>query len=182
MPNEILTKYGTAIVWADTTDYSSTVSGLARTDQLDLTSVAPAAARQGAKKDLGATRARQYAVLVGFEIGASAASDENIIVYWGGSPSATAANANPGQLTGADADYTGTTGDTLMDSLKQLEEVGPLVTTSDNTTDVQYGQVGVLTDIPRYGMPVVLNNSTGSLVGDAVEMYVALIPLIDEVQ
>jgi len=182
LANEVLIKDGTAKVWADTTDYSSTVSGLSRTHQIDLTSVSAAASRQGAKADLGATRARQFAVLVGIEIAASAASDELISIYWAASPSTTAGNANPGGTSGADAAYTGTSGDSLADSLKQLEFIGSLVTTADNTTTVQYGQVGILTDIPRYGMPVVVNNSTGALMTDAVEMFIALLPLIDEVQ
>jgi len=174
----------TAIVWADTTDYSSTVSGLARTDQIDLTSVSAAAARQGAKKDLGATRWPEYMVSVGIEIASSAASGETIDFYWSGSPSATAGNANPGGTSGADAAYTGTAGDALADSLHQLQFIGSLVTTADNTTVVQYGNVGVLSGsaIHRYGMPVVVNNSTGALMSDAVEQFVALIPIAPDVQ
>lgn len=182
MPAEILTKDGTAIVWADTTDYSSTVSGLTRTAQIDLTSVASGAARQGDQVDLTATRARRYAVLVAVEFASAAVSLETVDIYWAASPSSTAANANPGGVSGSDAAYTGTSGDSLTDSLHQLEFVGSLVTTSDNTTTVQYAQVGVLEDIPRYGMPVLVNNSTGALMSDATEMYIALLPLIDESQ
>lgn len=182
MTQEALIKTGTATVWADTTDYSSTVSGLARTHQIDLTSLASGSARQGAKADLGATRAAKYNVLIAIEIAASAASDEKIDVYFGFSPSATAGNANPGGLTGADAAYTGTAGDSLADSLKQLEFAGSLITTADNTTVVQYGKVGELYATGRYVSPVLVNNSTGALMTDAVEMYIALEPIIDEAQ
>lgn len=182
--NQVLIKDGTAIVWANSSDYSSTVSGLVRTHQIDLTSVASSEARQGAKADLGATRARQYAVLVAIEFASAAASNEKVDFYHASSPIATAGSANPGGTTGADADYTGTAGDSLADSLKQLQFIGSLITTADNTTVVQYQQIGVLNgdDLPRYGMPVVVDNSTGALVADAVEMYIAYMPLIDDIQ
>lgn len=174
----------TAIVWADTTDYSSTVSGLARTDQIDLTSVSAAAARQGAKKDLGATRWPEYKVVIAVEIASLAASGESIDIYWADSPSDTAGNANPGGTSGVDAAYTGTAGDSLADSLLQLIQIGSLITTSDNTTVVQYGTIGILNGsaIHRYGMPVLVNNSAGALMTDAVEMYIALIPIPPDIQ
>lgn len=182
MPTESLVKNGTAVVWADTTDYSSTVSGLARTHQIDLTSVAAGAARQGAKADLGAKRAGKYEVLVAIEIASAAASLEQVDFYLAWSPSATAGNANPGGCTGADAAYPGTAGDSLADSLLQLEPAGSLITTADNTTVVQYGKIGEIFAPSRYVSPVVVDNSTGALVADAVEMYIALIPIIDEFQ
>ena len=182
MANEILTKDGTATVWADTTDYSSTVSGISRTDQLDLTSIADGAARQGAKGDLTALRARRYKVMVAAEYAVAPASGVVLSLYWASSPSGTAGNANPGGTSGADAAYTGTTGDSLADSLLQLEFIGDLVLTADATTTVQYQEVGILENIARYGMPVVMNSGGQALHSDAVEMYVALIPLLDEVQ
>ena len=174
----------TAIVWADTTDYSSTVSGLARTDQIDLTSVAAAASRQGDKKDMGATRWPSYIVTVGIEIASIAASGETIDLYWASSPHATAGNANPGGTSGADAAYTGSAGDSLADSLHQLTFIGSLVTTADNTTTIQYGTVGTLNGdaIQRYGMPVLVNNSAGALMTDATEMFIALTPTGPDVQ
>lgn len=182
MATESLIKTGTALVWSDTTDYSSTVSGLTRTDQIDMTSVASGAARQGAKADLGATRAGKYNVMVAIEFASGAASSETVDFYLGFSPSATAANANPAGLSGADAAYTGTTGDSLADSLLQLDRIGNLTTTADNTTTVQYQKVGEIYAPDRYVIPVVMNNGTGAFVADAVEMYIALIPIIDEFQ
>jgi len=182
MATESLIKTGTATVWSDTTDYSSTVSGLARTHQIDLTSVSAAASRQGAKADLGATRAAKYNVLVAIEFASAAASDETVDFYLAFSPSATAGNANPAGCTGADAAYTGTSGDSLADSIKQLEYIGSMTTTADNTTTVQYQKVGEIYATGRYASPVVVNNSSGAFVGDAVEMYIALEPIIDEFQ
>ena len=174
----------TAVVWADTTDYSSTVSGLARTAQIDLTSVGAGAARQGAKVDFGATRASKYRVFVAIEFASAAVSLEEVEIYHAGSPSTTAGNANPGGTSGADAAYTGTAGDSLADSLAQLQLIGSLVTTSDNTTVVQYQTVGYLNgdEIERYGMPVVFLNTTGAAVADAVEMLVAYIPVNPDIQ
>lgn len=182
MATESLVKTGTAIVWSDTTDYNDAVSGLARTHQIDMTSVAAAASRQGAKADLGATRAAKYNVLVAIEFASAAASDEYVDFYLAWSPSATAANANPGGVSGSDAAYTGTAGDELADSVKQLEPVGSMTTTADNTTVVQYQKVGEVFATGRYVSPVVVNNGTGAFVADAVEMYIALEPIIDEFQ
>lgn len=176
----------TAIVWADTTDYSSTITGRVRTHGLDLTSVAAAAAHQGAKADFGVTRAQLYRVYVGIEfVAASGVLSGEAVSFWhAGSPSSTAGNANPGGTSGTDAAYTGTAGDSLADSIKQLQFIGNLWTTSDNTTIVQYETIGYLPGaaIERYGMPVVFNESTGALVGDAVEMLVAYIPVNDDIQ
>lgn len=183
MSTEILTKYGTPIVWANLTDYSSAISGLVRTHQIDLTSLADAAARQGEKADLGAVRARKYAVLVAIEFDVAPVSGEAVEIYWAASPSATAGNANPGGTSGADAAYTGTPGDSLADSVLQLRWLGNLVCTLDAATVVQYMVLSDLeSDIPRYGMPVIKNEGGQAFEGDAVEMYFALIPLIDESQ
>ncbi len=174
----------TAVVWADTTDYSSTKTGLARTAQIDLTSVGAGAAHQGAKVDLGATRADKYRVFVAIEFASAAVSLEEVMVYHAGSPSATAADANPGGTSGADAAYTGTGGDSMPDSLAQLQLIGSLVTTSDNTTTVQYQTIGYLNgaDIERYGMPVVFLDTAGAAVADATEMLVAYIPVNPDIQ
>ena len=184
MATESLVKTGTATVWSDTTDYVSTVSGLTRTHQIDLTSLAAGAARQGAKADLGATRAAKYNVLVAIEfVGSSGTlSGEEVDIHFAFSPSATAGNANPGGTTGTDAAYTGTAGDSLADSVLQLELAGTLVTTSDDTTVVQYQKVGEIFATGRYVSPVLVNNATGAFVADAVEMYIALEPIIDEFQ
>lgn len=182
MANKILVQTDTPIVFADTDDYSSSVTGLARTHQLDLTGISSGAARQSEKADLGANRAKQYRVFVGVEFATDPADNNRIEIWWAGSPSSTAGNANPGGVTGSDADYTGTAGSSLAESLQQLEYLGSLVLTNDNTTVVQYGYVGVLQNPDRYGSVVLFNNSDDALHSDAVEMLVALIPIADEIQ
>lgn len=174
----------TPIVWADSTDFTGTVTGYTRTAQIDLTSVASAAARQGDQVDLGASRWPSYAVFLAIEFAASAASGETVDVYWAESPSGTAANANPGGVSGSDAAYTGTAGDSIADSVKQLLYLGSLVTTADNTTVVQYQKIGVMNgeSVLRYGSPVIVNNGTGALVADAVEMCLAFVPVGPDIQ
>lgn len=182
--NLIKSTDNTAIVWADTTDYSSTVTSLARTDQIDLTSVSAGAARQGAKHDFGVTRDQLFRIYVGIEFASAAVSGEVVKFYHAGSPSTTAGNANPGGTSGVDAAYTGTAGDSLADSLKQLQFLGELVTTSDNTPVVQYQTIGFIlgSEMERFGMPVVFFKTTGATVADAVEMIIAYIPVNDDIQ
>lgn len=182
MPTEILQKSGTAVVFADVTDYSSTISGLARTDQIDLTSLAAGAARESDKADFGSVRAHLFAVYVGIEFAVAPVSLEAVDFYLAQSPSATAANANPGGTDGADSAFTGTAGDSLDDSLRQLTYLGSLSVTADATTLVQYQRIGTAANIMRNCSIVVDNNTAQALVADAVEMFVAFIPLITESQ
>lgn len=174
----------TPIVWANSGDYSSTVSGFTRTHAMDFTSIASGAYEEGAKADLGATRWPEYAVHVAIEFASGAISGETIDYYWGSSNSGTAGTHNPGGMDGVGGVYTGTAGDSAADSVQQLLFLGSLVTTSDQTTVVQYGMIGYLSGsaILRYGMPLLLNGSTGATVADSVEQYIALVPIAPDVQ
>lgn len=182
MANEVLHKNGTPVVWADTTDYSSAGSGYTRTHQIDLTSLANGAAQQGAKADLGATRARQYFVHVGLEVDAAPTAGVSIHFYWSASASATAGTGNGAGASGADGAYKA---GEEVEWLRQAIYLGSLVLTADAATTVQRGCINP--DLPftppeRYGQVIVLNSSGQALEGDAVEMYVALVPIVDEVQ
>src|SRR5688500_5633843 len=105
MPNDILVKLGTPIVFADVTDYSPTLSGYTRTAQLDLTSIANGAARQSDKVDLGATRASRYLVRAAIELDVAPTAGTVVDFYWSSSPSATAGTGNDGGASGADGAY-----------------------------------------------------------------------------
>lgn len=180
MANLILTNEGTPICWADTTDYSNTGSGISRTHQLDLTSIANGAARQGDKADLGDPRADRYSVLVGFELDVAPTAGVEIEVYWSESFSGTAGTGNSGGASGADGAYKAGEEDEWK---KQLTYIGSLVCTADAATTVQRQCINNAFVPPsRYGMPVVVNKAGQALEGDAVEMYVALIPQPAEVQ
>lgn len=180
MPTEILIKNATPVVWADTADYGNAV--YTRTAQIDLTSIASTAARQGAKVDLGAVRANAYRVRLCPEFDVAPASGAAVYVYFGFSESVTAGVDNPAELTGADAAYTGTTGDSIADSVKHL--VGPFTypATSDVAPIVLPMDVGILYPTQRYISPVVWNQTLQAFEGDADEMFLALIPIITESQ
>lgn len=180
IPNEVLQKIGTIIVLADTTDYAGDLG--TRTDQIDLTSVAATAARQSTKFDFGATRAAKYGIFVAIEFAVAPTSGEVVDFYLAPSPSATAGTANPGGCSGADSAYTGTAGDSLADSLLQLDYVGSLIATADATTVVQFQRIGTYSPTERYASLVVVNNTSQALVADAVEMAVLITPVVDEIQ
>lgn len=179
MANEVLVKNGTPVVFADTTDFSSTLNGYTRTHQLDLTSIANGAARQSDKADLGATRAAQYAVRVGIEIDVAPTAGNLIEFYWSASASGTAGTGNDGGASGADGAYKAGEEDEWK---RQLLHLGNLIVTNDAATTVQYQTIGIFCPPERYGQVIVLNKCGQALEGDAVEMFVALVPLKDEIQ
>lgn len=179
MPTENLQKVGTPIVFADTTDFSGTASGLTRTAQIDLTSIANNAARQSDKVDLGATRAAAYRVRVGIEFDVAPTAGTTVEFYWSESFSGTAGTGNTGGASGADGAYKAGEEDEWK---KQLTFIGSLIATADAATVVQYQDVGILMPGDRYGQIVVVNKGGQAFEGDAVEMFVALIPIVDEFQ
>ena len=179
MANKILTVEGTQLVWANAGDYGNLP--IADTDQIDLTSLGVGLAREGAKGDLTALIARRYAVTMRIEFITDPVVGETVDLYWGASLSGTAGTANPGNLTGADADYAGSVGSTLAQTLLQLQFLGSLICTLDNEPVVQ--QTTFIAELPlRYGIPVVVNNTSDIFENDAVEMSITFTPLEDEIQ
>ena len=84
MATEILIKNDTPVVWANTADYSPGAGVIyTRTHQLDLTSLATTAARQGAKADLGTPRASAYVVRFSPAVNVAVAAGAAIYVYFG---------------------------------------------------------------------------------------------------
>lgn len=168
--------HGSPRVWADSADYEG--DGGARTHQLDLTSIANGAARQGAKVDLGVDRPYYYTLTAAIEMDVAPASGAEVKIYWCPSLSGTADKANPGGCSGADAGYTGTSGDSIADSLTQLQSIGSVKLTSDVSPVVQL-QTFTFHPMHRYGMPVVLNSGGQALEGDADEMFIRVEPVIE---
>lgn len=181
MPNEILHKTGTPIVIADATDWpSGGAHGFGNDNyQIDLTSLANGAARQSAKIDFGATRARLYAVRVGIEVDVAPTAGTLIEFYLSPSASDTAGTGNDGGASGADGAYKAGEEDEWK---RQLVYLGALVLTADAAPTVQIGTIGLITPPERYGSIVVVNKSGQALEGDAAEMFIALVPIKDEVQ
>ncbi len=185
MPNNILYVVGTPIVYADTTDYSPTAARTlgTRTDQIDVTSLAAAAARQGAKVDLGATRAMLYDVRINFEIAADPTAGGSVDLYWSPSQSTTANVGNVGHCTGADAAYAAIAGYTLAELLTHLHFIGAAPVAVQNDGDgVQSAHVGVFSPTGRYGSPVIVNSCSQAFHGDAVEFAILLEPMIAQIQ
>jgi hypothetical protein len=116
------------------------------------------------------------------QIDVAPASGTVIDVYFAPSPDATAGNENPGGVSGADAAYTGTAGDSIADSLKQLDFIGSLVCTADADPVMQIQLIGVYSPPMRYGSPVIFNQSGQAHVGDATHSYLMFQPIIDEIQ
>ena len=71
-------------------------------------------------------------------------------------------------------------GDSIGDSLEQLQYIGTMWVTSDNQT-IQRSFLPFSTE-HQYGMPVIWNNSLGSLWTDHNEMKIVVTPRIMESQ
>lgn len=171
MANEILVKTGTALVWkAAGGDYAITLSG-----------IAVGAARQGAKGDLGATRAARWSVLVEINMNVAPTAGDIIEFWWSSSPSAVAATQNTGACSGTDAAYTGSAGGSVDETKYQLQYIGGLVLTPDADAVVQI-QEFVFFPLHRYGMPVLVNKADQALEGDDDSHRLTFTPIIDEVQ
>lgn len=185
MATEILVKSGQLIVLADTTDHSPTAgAGLVgtRTDQIDLTSLAAAAYRQSTKFDFTTPRANRWMVRGCFEWSVAPTAGGTVDVYIGFSDSATAANNNPGNLSGADGAWNGY-GAAATDAdevVAQLDYVGSCVVGND--ADIQIAELGIIVPKQQYGNLVVRNNTDQAFIADAVEMSVHLMELIEESQ
>ncbi len=179
MANEILVKQGTQLVYANAGDYGN--SPIADTDQIQLTSLGVGLAREGDKGDLTIKFARRHAVTMRIEFVTDPVVGESVDLYWGASLAAAAGTANPGNLTGVDAAYAGSVGSTLAETLLQLQFLGSLICTLDNEPVVQ--QVTFIVEFPtRYGIPVVVNNTSDLFEDDGVEMSITITPLVDEIQ
>jgi len=181
---DVTVEMGTPICWADTTDYSSTASGISRTHQIDLTSLADGAARQGAKADLTANRAGSYAVKACIEPGVAPVAGTRVEFYWSSSFSTTAGTGNDGgtSVTGADAAWApGGGAEADVDEFKrQLIFLGSMAMTADAIPQVALLRSRFFPPA-RYGQPVLKNDCGQAFIADAVKMYVALIPNVDDV-
>lgn len=185
MSNNVLYVVGTPIVVADTTDYSPTAARTlgARTDQIDVTDLAAAAARQSDKLDFGSTMAMLYEVCVNFEMASDPAAGGSLDLYLSPSHSGTANVGNIGLCTGADAAYAATGGYTLAELLAQLQVIGKVPIAIQNDADgVQSAFVNIFSPTNRYGNLVVVNNASVALHSDAVEFAVRFSPIIAQIQ
>ena len=188
MANEILYKVKDAqVVFRDSVDFAPTAANDLRTGtptaaQIDCSSLATAAARQSAKVDLGATRARAYEAICCVNFNVAATTGTLVNFYWAPSPSATAGTANPGGASGADAAYDGGANLTLAEGLRQLDLIGSLICGA--TTAVQVALLNpFFSPSDRYGSLVVENVGGQAFPASMAEFHVVLTPAVtDEVQ
>jgi len=175
--NEILVKDGTPVVFAWQAEFNGAASGYTRTHELDLGGLANGAARMSIYADLGATRAAGYAVRVGIEVDVAPVAGEVVDFYWS---AAAVGGQFDGGATGSEGLYKA---GEEAEWAAQLVYLGSLVLTADAAPVVQVATIASRFEPPtRYGCVVVINKSGQALEGDAIEMFVALIPIIDEVQ
>lgn len=177
MATEVLVKSGTPVVWAASAEYGN----VPYTDnyEMDMGGLANGGAWQGAKGDFGATRAAQYAVRISIELDVDLSSAGTIEVYHSSSPSGTAATGNTGGASGANEAYTAG----ANSQLEHLMLVGILALPASCDADIAYdGIVGYISIPERYGMPVVVNKSGQAFEATADKIYVAYLPVIDEIQ
>lgn len=178
MSNEIRVKTGTSIILADSTHSPNSVNNLgARTDQINLTSLAAGAARQSDKFDFGALRASAYNLAAAIEFAGDPIEGETVDFYLAFSPNQSPAEANPGGVSGSDSAYTGYSSN-LDASLEQLFRVGSLILTDNYTPTVQKDtNIGVFSPPEQYATLIVVNNTAADvLMSDAEEMSVRISP------
>lgn len=147
---------------------------------ITLASLAAGAARQGAKGDLGATRAVRWAVRLAVNFDVAPANGATVDLYWSSSTSGTAATDNTGAASGADAAYAGSAGGALAATKLQLQYIGSLIATADADTIVQTQEFEFY-PTQRYGMPIVVNSTGQAFEGDDDSHCVTLIPLPEAV-
>ena len=178
MANQVPILTGTPIVFADAS-FSGTVSGFTQTVQLNLNGIAIGASRESVKADLLAKRAARFLVRAGIEFAVAPDAGDAVRFYWSNSISVTAGTGNDGGCSGTDGDYKAGEEEEWQ---AQLIPLGSMSVTNDAATVVQIQTVGTLWYPQRFGQVVVYNAANQAFEADAIEMFVALIPIIDEIQ
>ena len=160
MPNEILQKQGTSIVW----------TSAGGDEVLTLTSLANSTGRAGDEHDFGATFPIRVRIELEVDFNVAPTAGNTVRVYWSSSDDGTDYD---GECTGGDAAYS-----TAAD-LARLHHVGVLPASND--TDPQIAS-WIFFLPARYGLPVVYNASGQALTATGTDQILTVTPLIDEVQ
>jgi hypothetical protein len=147
---------------------------------ITLASLAAGAARQGAKGDLGATRAVRWLCRVEINMDAAPVNGAPVEIWWSSSSSGTAATDNTGAASGADAAYTGAAGGGLAATKLQLQFIGAMPMTADADAVVQVAEFFWYPP-QRYGMPIVVNGTAQAFEGDDDSHRITMIPLPESV-
>ena len=184
LPDRAKIVIGTPIVLGNSVDYVDGNGLGARTDQIDLTSLAAGAARQSDKFDLGVDLDLEYVLAAAIEFASAPTSGETVDFYLSFSNSAAAGTGNAGGVSGSESGYSGAAGDAVADTVPQLVYVGSLVCTSDGVGVVQIdNSIGIFTPRARYATLVVVNNTGGDAFdSDAINSAVRIAPLETQIQ
>ena len=162
-------------------DLRDAVSANRTNVQISLTGVVDGAARQSAKFDFGEDWGQAYHARGAIEIAATPVTGDIIEIFVAPSQSSTAANANAGGVSGADAAYAGYSAN-LAESVLQLDYVGAFVCTVQATGVVQIAEIGDFSPTERYGSLIFKNESGADIHSDDVECHIVFDPLVPEVQ
>jgi hypothetical protein len=189
LPDTLKHVTGTPLIVADTTDHSPAANNNlgTRTDQIDCTDLAAAAARQSDQLDFGLNRDLHWvlAACIEWEASPEVAAGERVDFYIAWSHSATAAVANPGGVTGSDSAYAGYSAGSLAAALKQLDFIGSMI--QDNVITTDQAQIDTCISVfqtkARYGTLVVVNSAASAAFhSDMVETSFRLSPEKTQIQ
>lgn len=151
---------GDDIVIADATDWTTGAHGWGAEDvQLDLTSLSSGSYRQSASIDFGVNREVLYAVQMAVEMETDPTAGETIDLYM--AFSSDNSNWSAG-VSGSDSAYSGYSGGTAANGVKNMLYLGSLVLDALNDLDdVQIDMaIGYFIPVQRYGVLVVGNTSS----------------------
>ena len=183
LPDQAVYQAGTALVFASSTFVAEAGDKHflgARTDQIELSGVATATARQSDKVDLTASRSPSYAVTASIEWATPPVVGEVVSFYWAPSESATAGQDNPGNIVGVDSAYAGTADDSVANSVRQLQFIGVMPALLDDVGFCQTSYIGKFSPPAQYGTLVVYNETSDNF-DDSSEMSVRLSPIVMKV-
>lgn len=158
-----------------------TIKSSGGTAAITMTSVANNAARQSAKCDFGASRARRYLFIAEVEMEATPTAGAVIEFHMGWSNSATAGTDNPGGMSGTDSAYSGYSSN-LDASVRQLSYLGDLICTAQATATVQRAIIGIIEARLQYGSLSVYNKSGAAFHSSATNVAFRFIPIEDVIE
>ena len=187
---DILRIYGTQLLFADATDFpnagagppttaaNSLIIGVPTKVQIDLTSIAAAAARQSDKTLTLAKTGSAWPIKWEFgaciEHVATPTAGETIELWWNGSPNSAAATGNSGGASGSDAAY-------AVAGKDQLKFIGSM-TLQANVINIDT-LIGTIEMPYLYGSLIVINRSPTKAFHSVMdETHVVATPVIDNIQ
>lgn len=149
---------------------------------LSLATLGIAAASQGVKGDLGANYDRIWYAQLQINMDVAPTAGDEVEVFLGFSPSATAGTSNPAALLGTNVAYTGSAAGSIAQTKHQATYIGSLPLTPDADTVIQRIVLGPFTPPFRYVCPFIVNNSDQILEGDEDSHQLVLYSIPEQIQ